>query len=114
LALGAIFHNIFANAKMEVSVAFVGDVAMKALNTRYRGKRHTTSVLSFALSRHLGEVVVSVPRARSEAKREGISLKVKLQKLIIHGMLHLKGLDHEKNNDARRMEQLEEHIFNTV
>lgn len=97
----------------EVGVTFVGDHAMRTLNRRYRKRDRSTDVLAFAGQEAwqppsgmtvLGDVVVSVPTAARQAMRAGHSLEHELTLLIVHGMLHLCGYDHERSAaEARRM-----------
>jgi len=97
-----------------VTVAFVSDRAMRELNRRWRGKRGTTDVLSFpagqdefemAAGATLGDVVISVERAGAQAAEHGLSFEREVEQLILHGMLHLCGYDHER--DAGEMNALE-------
>lgn len=97
----------------EVGVTFVGDGAMRTLNRQYRKRDRSTDVLAFAgqeawqppsVLTVLGDVVVSVPTAARQAVRAGHSLEHELTLLIVHGMLHLCGYDHERSvAEARRM-----------
>jgi probable rRNA maturation factor len=104
----------------EVSVLLVGDKAMRTLNRRYRGKDRTTDVLSFPLregkfpriqNRLLGDIVVSIPTAERQARAAGESLRAEIDRLLVHGFLHLLGYDHEQSGrGARRMEARESHL----
>jgi probable rRNA maturation factor len=97
-----------------VTVAFVSDRAMRELNRRWRGKAGTTDVLSFpagqdeferAEGASLGDVVVSVEQAARQAAEHGLSFENELEQLILHGLLHLCGYDHE--TDGGEMNALE-------
>lgn len=97
-----------------VTVAFVSDRAMRELNRRWRGKRGTTDVLSFpseqdefekAEGLSLGDVVVSVEQAARQAEEHGLSFEDEVAQLVLHGMLHLCGYDHER--DEGQMNALE-------
>ena len=96
-----------------LTVCLAGDALVRRLNSSYRGKRKTTDVLSFPGdarpapdgSRHLGDIVISVPQARRQAAHEGRALERELRLLLIHGYLHLLGYDHEV--DDGRMKRLE-------
>lgn len=100
-------------ARAEVALTFVGDRAMCALNRRYRGRDRPTDVLAFAGQEApqppsavpvLGDVVVSVPTAARQARAAGQSLEHELTLLVVHGILHLCGYDHERSErEARRM-----------
>ena len=91
-------------SRAELSIALVGDREMRPLNTKYRKKRKTTDVLSFFVedqpmsgAKILGDVVISVEQARRQATEHGKSLKSEMVTLLIHGILHLLGYDHEKS-----------------
>jgi probable rRNA maturation factor len=100
-----------------LSVLFVGDRAMRTLNRRYRGKDKTTDVLSFSLREGafphvqpdvLGDIVIAVPTAARQAAEREHSLGSEIEFLLVHGLLHLLGYDHERGNDeARRMKRRE-------
>lgn len=109
-------------AESEVSIEFVGDSRMRRLNREYRKKDRTTDVLAFACreaggppSPLLGDVVVSVPTAIQQASSLGHSLNEELVRLLIHGMLHLVGYDHERSEaEARKMKQQEGRLWKHV
>jgi probable rRNA maturation factor len=91
-------------SRAELSIALVGDREMRPLNAKYRKKNQTTDVLSFFVedqpmsgAKILGDVVISVEQARRQAKAQGKSLKSEMVTLLIHGILHLLGYDHEKS-----------------
>jgi probable rRNA maturation factor len=101
----------------ELSVVFIGDRAMRTLNRQYRGKDRTTDVLSFSLREGrfggvqpnlLGDIVISVPTARKQAVAAGLSMQEELERLLIHGLLHLAGYDHERGPAHARTMQLKE------
>jgi len=93
----------------EVSVFFCGDAAMRRLNRKYRGKDRTTDVLSFPASAagngFLGDLVLSEAEARRQARAGGASLRRVVEKLLLHGLIHLLGYDHE--TDHGEMDELE-------
>jgi probable rRNA maturation factor len=94
-------------------VRFVGDRAMRALNREFRGIDRSTDVLSFPGGEtqegtHLGDVVVSLPYARRQAATNGHSLETELRMLLLHGVLHCLGHDHE--TDDGEMERLERRL----
>jgi probable rRNA maturation factor len=104
----------------ELSVTFVGDRRMRGLNRQFRRKDRTTDVLAFATreariphaSRRpaglLGDVVISVPTAMRQAREGNRSLDHEIAMLLIHGILHLCGYDHERSEtEARRMQRRE-------
>ena len=101
-------------SKLDATIVFVSDAAIKKLNRQFRGKNAATDVLSFPMQAdsfeadnqsHLGEVVISVERAATQAKENGLTFKNEVQQLILHGLLHLSGYDHE--TDAGEMNRLE-------
>jgi probable rRNA maturation factor len=89
-----------------IALCLVGDRTMRDLNRRHRGKDATTDVLSFpagegpdpAGSWHLGDILISVPRAVLQAREAGHPVERELRLLALHGYLHLLGYDHEKDN----------------
>jgi probable rRNA maturation factor len=107
--------NALACPKAELSVALVDDEQMSSLNWRYRRRRSPTNVLAFAMQEGefseiaaglLGDVIISVPTALREAGEAGISLDAMISRLLVHGILHLVGFDHEQGEEkAQEMEQ---------
>jgi probable rRNA maturation factor len=96
------------------TVAFVSDRAMRELNRRWRGKAGTTDVLSFPSAQEefergegvsLGDVVVSAEQAARQAAAHGLDFEGEVAQLILHGLLHLCGYDHE--TDGGEMNALE-------
>lgn len=99
-----------------MAVAFISDEEMHALNHRYRGKDKTTDVLSFSYLEDededtLGDVVISVEQARLQAKN---GLENELVTLIVHGVLHVLGFDHETKKDAKIMLPLQDKIVEHI
>jgi probable rRNA maturation factor len=99
--------------KGELSLAFVDDAEMRLLNATYRRINAPTDVLAFAMTEGrfsevnpylLGDVVISAETATSLAQREGRPVDDELNSLLVHGVLHLLGYDHERSPaDARVM-----------
>jgi probable rRNA maturation factor len=93
----------------EVSVYFCGDRRMAALNRRWRRKDRSTDVLSFPAGggdrAFLGDIVISVPYATRQALSRGEAPAKEIDRLLLHGYLHLLGYDHEV--DEGEMERLE-------
>jgi len=100
----------------DVGVVVTGDATVRDLNRRYRGEDAPTDVLSFAFgedagefvlppgeSTRLGDVAISLPAARRQAKQAGHSLEREVALLLVHGLLHLLGYDHATDDDARVM-----------
>ena len=95
-----------------MSVTLVSDPEMRKLNRRWRNQDRPTDVLAFAQEGPapdlLGDVVISLPAARRQARERGHALEEELRTLLIHGVLHLLGHDHERGGaPARRMRQQE-------
>jgi probable rRNA maturation factor len=92
----------------ELSIAFVDDAAMRELNRRFRRKNRTTDVLTFPGDGPLlGEIVISVDQARRQAADEKHSLATEIRYLILHGILHAMGHDHETDNGEMNALELE-------
>lgn len=106
----------------ELSLLLAGDRRMRRLNREYRRKDKTTDVLAFPMreadgpaSSLLGDVVISLPQAARQAKADGHSLDHELAVLLIHGILHLFGYDHERGErEARRMRRKERAILRAL
>lgn len=100
-----------------LTVTFIRDRAMRRLNRDYRGIDRPTDVLSFAYheneetagcdeTRHIGDVVISVETAECYARELGLSFDSEIERLVIHGALHLAGYDHETDNgEMNRLER---------
>jgi probable rRNA maturation factor len=104
--------KMISKKKQDATVVFVSDNAIKKLNREFRGRNRATDVLSFPHhaeafenQTHLGEVVISLSRAQAQAKENGLSLANEVEQLILHGLLHLCGYDHE--TDQGEMNRLE-------
>jgi rRNA maturation RNase YbeY len=104
----------------ELSVLLTGDAAVSDLNLRYLGRKGPTNVLAFPMSEGppcegtlmLGDVVVSVDTAMAESLQSGEPLERTIFRLLIHGILHLLGHDHEKSlKEARRMAKEEKRLL---
>jgi probable rRNA maturation factor len=113
---------------VEISVCLTGDREIRSLNNAYRGRDAATNVLSFALSeddaspafeaplmddapRLLGDVVVAYETCANEAGDQSKPLADHLHHMVVHGVLHLLGYDHEIDDDAVVMEDLERNIL---
>lgn len=96
-----------------LTVVFVTDAKIKDLNNQHRNKNAVTDVLSFEYDadefeteeNYLGDVVISVEQAFKQAFENGLSLELEIKQLILHGILHLCGHDHE--TDGGEMNQIE-------
>ncbi len=108
----------------ELSILFVDDHHIQELNREYRHKDRPTNVLAFPMREGafrdvspqlLGDVVISADTAAAEAEKAGISMKQHVAWLLIHGILHLFGCDHEKSQkDADDMEVRTAHLIQKV
>ena len=90
-----------------VTLRIVGEREGRRLNARFRKKNKPTNVLSFAYGRGSGDVVLCHPVIAREARAQGKTLAAHYAHLVVHGILHLRGYDHEKKRDALRMERRE-------
>ena len=99
----------------EVAVLLANDAKLRELNCRFRGKDSTTNVLSFpsreSAPAFLGDIAVAIERCCEEASEKSISAKSHAAHLVVHGLLHLVGYDHEEDDEAHRMESLETEIL---
>ena len=110
--------------KWEVSILFTGDAFIQKLNRDYRGKDEPTDVLSFAqvdnkepfpskIGRfYAGDIVISMDTLAKNADYFGISVNEELKRLLVHGILHLSGMDHKNNNPDQPMLMAQEKILN--
>jgi len=110
VAVGA----LAASEEFEVTVAFVGDESVQALNRQWRGKDQPTNVLSFPAPatgtpgpRFLGDVVLAFETVSREAAEERKPVADHVLHLLVHGILHLRGYAHETDEEAAAMESLE-------
>jgi probable rRNA maturation factor len=108
--------------RWDLSVLFCGDRRIRALNAQYRRKDEATDVLSFELGETLagdgredrflpGDIVISLESLRENARYFEISEDEELRRLLIHGILHLNGMDHESNERTEPMLELQEKIL---
>jgi rRNA maturation RNase YbeY len=109
-------------SQSELSVELVGDARMRRLNRLYRRKDRTTDVLAFPMRESdnpcpmlLGDVVISVPTAFRQAGEAGRSPNDEIAALLVHGVLHLCGYDHERSDkEAARMHRRERAILKAL
>ncbi len=105
----------------ELSVVIVGDRSIRRLNREYLGRDKSTNVISFPMQEGpfagvnpqlLGDVVISAATCAGEAEQGGVSFAYRLHFLLLHGILHLAGYDHERSGAAaaRRMEKKEREL----
>ena len=106
----------------EICIVLLDDAQIAALNLKWRGKDAPTNVLSFPASpgpalrasRYLGDVALAFETIEREAAEEGETFADHLTHLVVHGILHLLGYDHVKEDEARRMEALETRILASI
>jgi probable rRNA maturation factor len=110
-------------ARAELSVVLVSDGQIRVLNRDYRHKDRATDVLSFPMQPRrpargpwlLGDVVISVDTAAAQARADGESVMAAAERLLIHGILHLLGYDHEVSAaEARRMARRERFVADAL
>ena len=111
----------FPDTPFPASILFTDNAEMQALNARYRDRDKPTNVLSFPAGKgvapdqpFLGDIALGFEICRDEAARHGVSLSAHAAHLLIHGMLHLIGYDHETDEDAVLMQTEERAILVTM
>ena len=106
----------------QLSLVFCDDEAIKEVNNEYRGKDEPTDVLSFPMElenfipeiRMLGDIVISTDTAIRQAKEYNHSTETEIVILLIHGLLHLNGYDHIKEDDCKKMRPRETEILKHI
>lgn len=109
-----IFQEFAENARVKISeienkyitIAFVSDRKIRELNKEFRGKDKTTDVLSFPFEADefvetddfLGDIIISTEQAERQAAENDLEIELEIKQLILHGILHLCGYDHETDN----------------
>lgn len=107
--------NVTEAFEKHFSVAFISDDRMKQLNDMFRDKNSTTDVLSFphepdqfdSDKSYLGDIVISAEQAQKQARENGLTLEGEIKQLMLHGLLHLCGYDHETDNGEMNARELE-------
>ncbi len=97
------------------TVAFVSDTKMRLLNKQFRGQSKTTDVLSFPFEpdefeteqNYLGDIVISAEQAERQANENNLAFEREIKQLILHGVLHLCGYDHETDSGEMNERELE-------
>ena len=97
----------------EISIALFGEGRNKSLNKKHRKKNRVTDVLSFSNDQG-GEVAICLKQVRKNAKQFGVSFEKELAKVLIHGILHIFGFDHQKKEEAGKMEKKEKEYLNKL
>ncbi len=98
----------------QVTVRLVGAAEGRRLNLAYRGKDYATNVLTFAYARDAGDIVICPGVVAREAAEQGKPLEQHYAHLTVHGVLHMRGYDHERPEDATRMERAEIRILRSL
>jgi probable rRNA maturation factor len=110
--------DAMGRAEAELSLALIGNAEMRRLNATYRKKDYPTDVLSFPIEDEqpgvgalIGDVIISVDKAREQALERGHTEAEEIVTLLIHGIVHLLGYDHERSaKDARAMKRQEDKV----
>ena len=104
----------------EISITLVKDATIKKLNKKYRGKNYPTDVLSFStapdfpvVTEYIGDIFIDVQIAKKNAELSGISFNEELMTLLVHGILHLSGYDHEEasREEAEKMMKKQQELL---
>ena len=116
--------SVLEKDKWDISILLCGDKTITALNKLYRKKARATDILTFSMeegekfpannrlkSRKTGDLVISLDSMRKNAKRFKIHEDEELRRLLIHGILHLDGMNHLNNNENEPMLRLQEEIL---
>jgi len=118
-----VLQYLKVDEETEVSVLFTDDKFIRSLNNKYRGIDKPTDVLSFSLQegavkspeiesdKLLGDIIISAETAQRQADNLNHSIEKELTVLLIHGLLHLTGYDHEKDKDYKIMREKESEIL---
>lgn len=118
--------NLYEMDATEVSITLTDDAYIREINRQYRKKDQATDVISFALQESeepaiadgnhttLGDILISVERAKAQSEEYGHSLRRELAFLTVHGMLHLIGFDHMEDAERQEMEQAQAEVMNAL
>ena len=100
----------------QVTLRFVGNVEGRRLNRLYRQRDYATNVLTFDYARSplAADIVLCLPVIRREARERGKTLRGHLAHLVIHGVLHARGFDHQRPRQAARMEAQERELLRSL
>ncbi len=118
-AAGAVLSHVGTDIRpgAELSLLFCDDATIKALNRRWRGQDKPTNVLSFPSgattqeTQSLGDIAIAFETMAREATQEDKPLAAHFLHLTVHGLLHLLGYDHETDDEAEAMEEIERRIL---
>ena len=118
----AVFLEGLGHGGRALSVLFAGDAALRALNLAHRGEDRPTDVLSWSYREApeggpgapLGDLALSLERARAQAAKNGWALQTELLRLLAHGCAHLAGYDHRTAAQERKMRGVEEELLERI
>jgi probable rRNA maturation factor len=121
-AARAVLAHQTESQESELSIVLTDNEHLQELNLNYLGIDAPTDVLSFPASetdpesgaRYIGDILISVPRARSQAEAAGHPLKSEVQLLVVHGVLHLLGHDHAEPEEKARMWKVQAEILDSL
>jgi len=113
------------NKKRNLSIALVGPGRIRELNKKYRGKNRATDVLAFETNskfqipnskiKNLGEIIICLKEVKNNAKRYKSTFEKELARVLIHGVLHLLGYDHEISEEkAKKMEERQDYYLSEI
>ncbi|HSR63773.1 MAG TPA: rRNA maturation RNase YbeY [Gammaproteobacteria bacterium] len=106
--------------KDNLTIRIVDEEESAALNRNWRGREGPTNVLSFPygddqhVPEYLGDIVLCAPVIKREASEQGKPVEAHWAHMIIHGILHLQGYDHQEQTETEKMEQLETRLLNAI
>lgn len=115
-----VMHALFAEAPSDkmtaaVTLRFVGTRESRSLNAQFRQKDYATNVLTFPLNCHdlhiEGDLIFCVPVIQKEAAEQQKTVRAHFAHMVLHGILHLRGYDHEQDDEAEQMEALEARLL---
>ncbi len=96
--------------RLELSIVLVGGKKIRELNKKYRKKNRLTDVLAFSYN-HSGEIVICLEQVRKNATRFNSNYKKELTQVLIHGILHLLGYDHEKSQKKAELMERKQNYY---
>lgn len=116
--------RLLCSSDVELSILLIGDGEMTEINREYRGFDRSTDVLAFSMREGefgavneniLGDIVISLDKAKEQARERGVTIMEETSFLLLHGILHLYGYDHEGDDAERvKMEDKEREIFDKL
>jgi probable rRNA maturation factor len=99
-------HKKIMGEKYSLDLTFIGEKKAKAMNLKYRKKNYATDILSFTLEKNVGEIYINLEKARKKAKEFEKTFPEYLKFLFIHGLCHLKGMDHGSKMEKQEKKYL--------